>query len=115
MPPALPHPPRYWTSPEGTVYRVLDGLFRRGRYPVVDPPGPAWIPLRIFRPRDGSPRQYRFSEGEDRTALDDATLSRQFSTALVFEPNVRRLLERIGAEHDVSFPEPITFTRPEDR
>jgi hypothetical protein len=57
----------YYHAEDGTVYRVLDTLFARGRHTVV---ATASRPshYRIFRPNEGPRRIYKFRDlAEERT------------------------------------------------
>jgi hypothetical protein len=64
---------------DGVVYRVLDGITRRGKLIVADPPAP-WATSRIFRPRTGYKRLYLLVDAADRQ-IDEATLRRQLRAA----------------------------------
>lgn len=64
---------------DGVEYRVLDCVMRRGKFIFANPPA-TWADTRVFRPREGHKRLYRFTSPADR-AIDDATLIRQLRGA----------------------------------
>jgi hypothetical protein len=71
--------PRYFTVPDGVTYRVLDTRMREGKVYWADPPA-AWATARVFRPKTGWKRLYRFTSGASR-ATDDESLAAQFAVA----------------------------------
>jgi hypothetical protein len=74
---------------DGIEYRVLDTVFRNGKHRAWDPPA-TWATARVFRPREGWRRLYHFASGEDRTAIDEATLRRQLASAEYFRHDLPR-------------------------
>ena len=71
--------PIYFHGPDGVRYRVLDCTWRAGRFIPSDPPAlPATV--RIFRPKEGPRRLYRFAPVEAR-GMEQGELARQLSVA----------------------------------
>lgn len=71
--------PRYFTAPDGITYRVYDATMKAGALVVANPLA-SWASSRVFRPKTGHRRLYRFAAGESREPSDEQ-LERQLRVA----------------------------------
>lgn len=69
----------YFTGPDGVVYRVYDATMRAGSLVVANPQA-SWATSRVFRPKVGHRRLYRFAQGESRDPSNEQ-LERQLRVA----------------------------------
>lgn len=69
----------YLWDVDGTPYRVLDAVMRKGVMVAANPPK-SWATYRVFRPKQGQRRLHTFQPGESREPTADR-LTTQLRTA----------------------------------